>query len=240
MNILITICARGGSKGIPGKNIKALNGKPLLAYTIAHATSFASKYNCDIALSTDDIGIKEVAFHFGVISSYLRPSSLATDTAGKVPVIASLLRYEEETLGKEYDYIVDLDVSAPMRTVDDLQNAFEILQNDKEALNIFSVSVAEKNPYFNMVEKSAGNGYYEVSKLLPGGVISRQEAPQVFAMNASFYIYTKAFFAQGLEKAITQKSLIYCMEHDCFDLDHPSDFEYLEYLVSNNKLEFKI
>lgn len=240
MNILITICARGGSKGIPGKNIKTLDGKPLIVYSIAHAKEFAAKYNCDISLSTDDKGIRKVASDFGLETSYLRPSNLASDSAGKVPAISSLLRYEEEARGKKYDYVLDLDVSAPMRTFYDLQNAFEILINDPNALNIFSVGVAGKNPYFNMVERSSEDGYFKISKPLQEGVKSRQEAPQVFALNGSLYFYTKAFFDLGLDGAITHRSLIFEMEHECFDLDLPSDFNYLEYLIKNDKLGFKI
>ncbi len=240
MNILITLCARGGSKGIPGKNIKELNGKPLIAYSIAHATEFAAKYNCDIALSTEDEKIKNVALQHGLSTSYKRPYDLATDAAGKVPVITSLLVYEEKTRSKNYDYILDLDVSAPMRTLDDLQNAFVILKNDPNALNIFSVGVAGKNPYFNMVEKSLEDGYFKISKALSRGVKSRQEAPQVFAINGSLYFYARAFFEEGLQDAVTQRSLIFKMEHECFDLDLPQDFHYLEYLISNNKLDFKI
>lgn len=240
MDILITICARGGSKGIPGKNIKNLNGKPLIAYTIEHATSFSLKYNCDIGLSTDDEKIREIASEYGVHTSYLRNSDLAKDNSGKVPVIDALLKYHEETRSKKYDFILDLDVSAPMRTIDDLISAFDILQKDSNALNIFSVGLAEKNPYFNMVEESADNGYFKVCKKLHDGINSRQEAPKVYAMNASFYFYRKAFFDAGLIGAITERSLIFEMEHECFDLDQPRDFEYLDYLITNKKLDFNM
>ena len=240
MNILITICARGGSKGIPGKNIKNLNGKPLIAYTIEHAKNFSLKYNCDIGLSTEDEKIREVASQYGVNTSYLRNSSLAKDNSGKVPVIDALLKYHEEIKPINYDFILDLDVSAPMRTIDDLISAFDILQKDSNALNIFSVGLAKKNPYFNMVEESSDNGYFKVSKNLHGGVKSRQEAPKVYAMNASFYIYSKAFFDAGLQGAITERSLIFEMKHECFDLDQPEDFEFLDYLIRHNKLDFKI
>ena len=240
MNILITLCARGGSQGIPGKNIKILNGKPLIAYSIEHANEFSRIHNCDIALSTEDDKIKQIASQYGQHTSYTRPTHLATDTAGKIPAISSLLNFEEELRHKKYDYVLDLDVSAPMRTLGDLEKAFAILRKDSNALNIFSVGIAGKNPYFNLVEKSLDDGYYRVSKELPGGVKSRQEAPEVFAINGSLYFYTKAFFEQGFQGAITPKSLIFEMEHECFDLDLPEDFNYLEYLVCNNKLDYKI
>lgn len=237
MEILITICARGGSKGIPGKNIKLLNGKPLIAYTIGHALEFIQHFPADIALSTDDEQIIKVAKDFGVATEYFRPADLATDIAGKIPVISDLLRYEEDLKTKKYDYVLDLDVSAPMRNINDLLDGFKILLADRDAYNLFSVSPAHKNPYFNMVERNEG-GYFSVSKPLPSGVESRQQAPKVYEMNASFYFYTKAFFDEFLKGAITKRSLIYIMDHICFDLDVPVDFEFLEFLVVSGRIMF--
>lgn len=239
MNILITICARGGSKGIPGKNIKLLNGKPLIAYTIDQASKFATIFPADITLSTDSLDIKQVAALAGLENDYIRPAELATDTVGKIPVLADILNYEEKTRNKTYDFLLDLDVSAPMRSLQDLIEGFKIIRNNQEALNLFSVSNAHKNPYFNMVEENE-NGFFELCKKLPNGVLSRQQAPKVYEMNASFYFYTKKFFDEQHKGAVTSKSLIYPMEHQCFDLDQPADFVYLDFLVSNNKLDFEI
>ena len=239
MEILITICARGGSKGIPGKNIKELNGKPLINYTIDHAKAFAKIYNCDIALSTDDIKIKAVAMGYGVTTNYVRPAELASNIAGKIPVITELFNYESASRKKKYDYVLDLDVSAPMRTLEDLLAGFNLLKETPEAYNIFSVSPACKNPYFNMVEPSEGK-YCNISKPLPSQVKSRQQAPLVYQINGSFYIYTSKFFQDDNLSAITKRSLIFIMKHQCFDLDEPLDFEFLEFLVKNNKLDFKI
>jgi len=154
MNILITICARGGSKGIPGKNIKLLNGKPLIEYTIISALNFAKIYNAKVVLSTDDDSILSVCNSIGLQTNYRRPADLSTDTAGKIDTILDILLFEEKENNIKYDYILDLDVTSPLRTQLDLIEAFEKLQNDKNALNIFSVNIANKNPYFNMVEKN--------------------------------------------------------------------------------------
>ena len=91
MNILITICARGGSKGIPGKNIKLLAGKPLIGYSIELANKFITHYEGKLALSTDDHEIKKIAEKFGLITDYNRPNYLASDKAGKIDVINELL-----------------------------------------------------------------------------------------------------------------------------------------------------
>jgi CMP-N,N'-diacetyllegionaminic acid synthase len=239
-NILLTICARGGSKGIPGKNIKTIAGKPLIQYTIIVAKSFAIKFNSKITLSTDDLEIKKAAEKAGLFTKYERPRFLATDEAGKIDTIRDLLIYEESIENIKYDYILDLDVTSPLRTLDDLQNAFKILKNNKEALNIFSVNNAARNPYFNMVEENQ-NGFYSLVKTNPdGSLLTRQSAPKVFELNASFYIYRRLFFDSDLKSAITEKSLIYEMNHICFDLDHPVDFLFMEYLLKNDKLDFKL
>ena len=127
--ILVTVCARGGSKGIPGKNIKILNGKPLIAYTLDVAYNFAAKHNAKVALSTDDIEIKNVAEKLGLNTNYNRPAYLSTDTAGKVDVINDLILYEENFLNTKFEYILDLDVTSPLRTYDDLINGFNIFKN---------------------------------------------------------------------------------------------------------------
>ncbi len=238
MNSLITICARGGSKGIPGKNIKILNGIPLLGYTINVAKQFADIFESDIAISTDDAEIRAVANQYGILSNYYRPAVLASDTAGKIDTIADLLSYQEEEKSKTYDFILDLDVTSPLRTIQDLRIAYETLINDPNALNIFSVNHAARNPYFNMVEVKE-NGYYNIVKK-GECIMSRQTAPAVYDLNASFYIYRREFFSKNFKTVFTDNSLIYLMPHICFDLDHVIDFDFLDFLLKNEKLDFKI
>jgi CMP-N,N'-diacetyllegionaminic acid synthase len=237
MDLLITLCARGGSKGIPGKNIRPINGKPLIGITIDLAKRFAIKHSADIALSTDDELIKKIAADFGLETSYTRPPHLATDTAGKIETIADLLHHEEKQRNKKFSFILDLDITSPLRTLEDLDIAFQTIKNDANALNLFSVNAANRNPYFNMVEQQP-NGYYGLVK--KGEFVTRQSAPRVYDMNASFYFYRRIFFDLGFVKSITDKSLIYEMPHICFDLDHPIDFEFMEYLMTNNKFTFQL
>ena len=239
MNILITICARGGSKGIPGKNIKPLCGRPLIAYTIDTARQFAAQYpGTDIALSTDSDEIRHVAHTCGLDSDYTRPESLAGDTAGKIDAIADIVRYSETQYGKRYDYVLDMDVTSPLRNLADLNAAFDLLQADAQAVNLFSVSPAGRSPYFNMVERNE-NGYYDKVKSV-GDVLARQAAPKVYDLNASFHFYQREFFDAGYKGAITDRSLIYEVPHLCFDLDHPIDFEIISYLMEHHKLDFAL
>lgn len=240
MNILITICARGGSKGIPGKNIKILNGKPLLNYTIQTARLFQEKFmETDIVLSTDSEEIRRVAEDSGLKTEYRRPENLAGDQVGKIDTIKDVLLWQEDKKRMKYDFILDLDVTSPLRNIDDLTEAFKIITESAEAVNLFSVSNAARSPYFNMVELKE-NGFYAQVKQPNNMVLSRQSAPQVYDLNASFYFYKRKFFDLNYKGAITDKSLIYNVPHICFDLDHQIDFEFLSYLLETNKLGFDL
>ncbi|OFY84018.1 MAG: cytidyltransferase [Bacteroidetes bacterium RIFCSPLOWO2_12_FULL_35_15] len=234
--ILITICARGGSKGIPGKNIKMMNGKLLISYTIETALKFSNLHNVQLALSTDSIDIKNTAEKFGLKTDYIRPADLATDSAGKLPVIKDVLHYHEKLNNTIYDFVIDLDITSPLRTIDDLQSALTLLIDSKEAVNLFSVSKAHRNPYFNMVEEQPDGFYYLVKS---GNFLTRQSSPKVYDLNASFYIFKRHFF-EMYNSAMTPKSIIYEVPHVCFDLDEPLDFEFLEFLLKNKKLNFEL
>jgi CMP-N,N'-diacetyllegionaminic acid synthase len=242
-SLLITICGRGGSKGIPGKNIRKLAGKELIAYSIKHAQKFKSileekfQYEVTIELSTDDQEIKSVAEKHGLKTDYLRPDFLANDSAGKLDVIKDILSFREKKDSKEFDLLLDLDISAPMRTIEDLTAAFNDLMKNDSAENLFSVRTANKNPYFNMVEEGE-DGFYQLSKSA-GQILSRQKAPKVYEMNASFYLYRRSFFNRE-PLNLFNSALIYNMQHMSFDLDHIVDFEFLDFLVLNKKLDFNI
>lgn len=240
MKILITICARGGSKGIPGKNIKLLNGKPLIGYSIDVAKQFQAKFGqTELALSTDSDEILQVAAECGLESTYRRSEYLSNDTVGKIDAIKDILLYSEANLRCQYDFILDLDVTSPLRNLTDLETAFELLKADVNAVNLFSVSAAGRSPYFNMVEQKE-NGYYAQVKIPQTSVFTRQSAPDVYDLNASFYFYRRSFFDLGYKGAITDKSLIYKVPHTCFDLDHPIDFEIITFLLENDKLDFNL
>lgn len=237
MSILITICARGGSKGIPGKNIKVLNGKPLIGYTIDIARNFQKKYgNVEVALSTDSNEIARIAEECGLHSDYKRPASLGGDTVGKIDAIKDIVLYTEKSRGVKYDYILDMDVTSPLRTLEDLEEALELINADSNAVNLFSVCESGRSPYFNQVEQKE-NGYYNKVKDA-GTVLTRQSTPKVYDLNASFYIYRHEFFELGYKGAITDRSLIYLMKHICFDLDYPIDFEFISFLLENKKIDF--
>lgn len=238
MKMLITICARGGSKGIPGKNIKAIAGKPLMGYTIDCARKVQAAVGADIILSTDSAEITAVAASLGLETPYHRPAELANDTCGKLDAIAHAWAWAEGHFGYRYDYVLDLDCTSPLRTLQDVLEGFKLLEADPKALDLFSVSPAGRNPYFNMVEEKPG-GYYDL--VCDGSAYtSRQSAPKVYDMNASYYIYRRKFFEEGRRDPNTPLSLVYVMPHRCFDLDEPADFDYMEYLLEKGKLDFEL
>lgn len=240
MDILITICARGGSKGVPNKNIKPLNGIPLLHYSLKHAQELARRLpgHTDIELSTDSTQILACAQEMQVVTEYKRSKELAEDNIGKIDAIKHLWGWSERKRAKAYDYVIDLDVSSPLRTITDIEQALDGLRSKEGALNIFSVNPAAKNPYFNMVEIDE-TGYYQVVKHKKQ-VLSRQEAPKVYDMNASFYIFTREYMKGDYSTSTTERSLAYVMDHVCFDIDEPLDFIIMEFLVKEDLLGFAL
>ena len=238
MNILITICGRGGSKGVKNKNIKEIDGKPLIAYTIEVAKKWdkASKIVC----STDSEEIAAVAKEYGAEVPFMRPDELANDTAGKLPVIRHALKESEKIYGKKFDVVVDLDVTCPIRSVQDINNAFEIFVEKKPDL-LFSVVESSRNPYFNMVELNEG-GFARLAKEEPDGkILRRQDAPKVYDIIASIYIYSREFLLNdSYDKLLDSKRVaVYEMsDNSAIDIDTELDFKYMEFLIKEGKVSF--
>ncbi len=240
MSLLITICARGGSKGIPGKNVKVLNGKPLIYYSIDIAKRFQQVVNdTTIIVSSDSQEIIEVSEKYGIKTGYRRPGELAGDSTGKVDAIQDALLWVESKMNCRFDYVLDLDVTSPLRNLQDLTEAYKIIESKPDAYNLFSVSPSSRNPYFNMVEEKE-NGFYNLVKTTGKIVVARQYVPLVYDMNASFYFFRRRFFDLGMRSSVTERSLVYVMPHICFDLDHPMDFEIMSFLMESGKLGFDL
>jgi CMP-N,N'-diacetyllegionaminic acid synthase len=229
MRILATICARGGSKGVPNKNIRLLNGKPLIAYTIECAKKY-TKFD-RIIVSTDSPKIAEIAKQYGADVPFLRPKELATDTSPKIPVLQHAVRYLEQEENDRYDLIVDLDPTSPLRTVEDIENCVNKMI-EKNPNVVFSVTPAHKNPYFNMVEEKDGKVY--LCKKLDAPITRRQDAPTVYAMNASIYVYKKDFLL-NTDSVFSDNTMAVVMpEERSIDIDRPIDFEFVEFLMKRN------
>ncbi|MCX6709507.1 MAG: acylneuraminate cytidylyltransferase family protein [Candidatus Woesearchaeota archaeon] len=231
MNILITICARGGSKGVKGKNFRKIAGKPLMAYTIETAKKWGKAKR--IVCSTDSQKIADIAKKYGAETPFMRPDYLATDTAGKVPVIRHALIESEKIFGERFDIIVDLDVTSPVRTVKDLDKAFKIFMEKKPDV-LFSVVKARKNPYFNMIELNK-EGFAELSKKLERNILRRQDAPKVYEANASIYFYSRDFLLNEKYNTIlsSKRAMVYVMDSaNSIDIDNELDFRFIEFLLN--------
>jgi len=226
MNILSTICARGGSKGVKNKNIRELNGKILAKW------GKASKIVC----STDSKDIARIANDYGAETPFMRPEELASDNAAKIPVIQHALEFCEKEYNTEYDLVIDLDPTAPLRKINDLDNALAEFHKTQADV-LYSVKKKKKNPYFNMVELD-DEGNARISKKLESAFVRRQDAPQVYSINGSIYIYDRNHLisVKGLH---CENERIYVMDDiAAIDIDREIDFKFIEFLLKSGEFKF--
>lgn len=224
--VLAIIPARGGSKGIPRKNIKPLAGKPLIAWTIEEAKK--SKYIDRLILSSEDDEIIKIAKEWGCEVPFVRPKELAQDdTPGIEPVIHAL-----NTLPEKYDCICLLQPTSPLRKVEDIDGCIEkcILMN---ASSCVSVTEVDKHPYWmykigdNEKMKPLFPNTHELSR--------RQDLPKVYTLNGAVYIADSIWLLQS-KSFINDQTIPYCMEvSNSLDIDSETDFQICESLL---KLRF--
>jgi len=231
-NILLTIVARGGSKGIEKKNIKLLMGKPLIAYTIEQALKWNQAKR--IIVSTDSQEIANIAKEYGAEVPFLRPDHLAKDSTPKGAVLKHALIECERQFNEQYDIVVDLDVTSPLRSQKDLDQCLDLFLKSKPK-TLFSVVNARKNPYFNMVERN-GSGAIALCKTFEKGVMRRQDTPKVYSLNASIYFYNRNYLLESdMPHAISDQSEIYVMDDiSGTDIDQEMDFKFIEFLVKED------
>ncbi len=227
MTTICTICARGGSVGVPRKNIRLLQGKPLIVHTIEQALACGSIDA--VYVSTDDDQIAEVARAHGAQVPFKRPAELATSTAGKLPVIEHLVDHVVAS-GVDVTRIIDLDPTSPLRRVSDIEAALALLDDATDV--VITGYPSDKNPYFNMVEHQP-DGNVRLVKLLPDGVASRQAAPKVYSMNASIYVWHRRSLMAGLWNGRTR---LYEMPRNrSIDIDSEIDFQLVDMLMTAAK-----
>jgi CMP-N,N'-diacetyllegionaminic acid synthase len=228
--ILVTICARGGSKGVKGKNIRILNGKPLISYTIKQALLWGK--SDAVVVSTDSEEIARVSLEYGAQVPFVRPPELAGDAAPKLPSIRHALLESEKVFKTHYDIIVDLDPTSPVRNSQDLDNCLRLFETH-EPDSLFSVIAASKSPYFNMVEEDE-SGRAFLCKKVQGTVLRRQDAPRVYSLNACIYFYKRDYLvSEKSVGAISSNSRVYVMNDNAgIDIDREVDFLFVEFLVN--------
>jgi len=225
--VLCTICARGGSKGVKNKNIKLLGGKPLIAYTIEQAKQ--SGLFEHIVISTDSDLIATTAQGYGAEVFFKRSPEMASDTAGKLDVIRDAFIRSEEQYQCTFDTLIDLDATAPLRSVQDIIDSYgQFLRDDND--NLITAMPSRRSPYFNLVEVDA-SGKVALSKKLSEGVVRRQDAPKSYDMNASIYIWKRDVILNENTLFLEKTGLYVMPEERSIDIDTELDFEFVEFLM---------
>ena len=234
MRALFTICGRAGSKGLKNKNISNLLGKPLVYYTISAIDLFVKKQKIisnlqyDIALNTDSKELKEIVANNTMQKVELidRKEELAGDIVAKKDVISDTYKQMKLLKGYEYDVVVDLDITSPLRREIDLENLL-LKYNESKVDVVFSVVKSRRNPYFNMVCRKDGI----IKKVIDSSFSTRQQAPEIYDMNASLYAYSPSFLLsksnvlEGVSEIIEMKDTL------VLDIDNPDDLENMEIIT---------
>ncbi len=231
MRTLFLITARGGSKGLPGKNIKILNGKPLIEYSIDIARELASED--DICLSTDSSEIIQLAERCGLKVPFVRPNELATDTAGHHEVILHALDFYGRK-GKSYDNILLLQPTSPFRKKSHIREIISLYESEVDM--VVSVKRSKANPYVNMYKENE-DGYLEPFGKSEKHFTRRQDAPVTWMFNGSVYLINT--------KSIRKKPLHYfsnirkyeMSEVYSIDIDTAFDFELCEIYLQHGLVD---
>lgn len=241
MKLLFTICGRAGSKGIKNKNIRDFLGKPLPYYTLS-VIDLYKKENAedeiDVVVNSDSPELLQMMEENSFFKIYTinRAEILGGDDVPKIQVIHNCMEIMQERCNKVYDMVIDLDITSPLRTKEDIKNLIS-KQKEKNADVTFSVTDSRRNPYFNMVmcvEKG-------VKKVLNSNFTTRQQAPEIFDMNASMYAYSPELLASGKGVLDGYCECIHMYDTGILDLDHENDFELMEVIAKylfEKKAEF--
>lgn len=226
MKRLCSICARGGSKGVPNKNLKELLGKPLITHSVEQAKK--SKVFDYIAVSSDSDEILRLAEKAGANLLIKRPDKLAQDESPKLEVIKHCFLEAEKITGEKFPYVFDMDATSPLRSISDILGVVELIEKDNTD-NVVTVMPARRSPYFNMVEVDKN----DTARLSKEGktFYRRQDCPKVYDMNASIYAWKRDLFLEKLN-LWNSKTRIYVMpEERSIDIDTPFDFKLVEFLM---------
>jgi N-acylneuraminate cytidylyltransferase/CMP-N,N'-diacetyllegionaminic acid synthase len=227
MKILCTICARAGSKGVANKNLRLINGLPLIAYSLQQAVE--TKLFSQIAVSSDSSEIRTTAMAHGATFVVDRPTQMASDTAPKLPAIRHCVETTEKKFG-QFDIIIDLDATAPLRIAADIIGSLELL-TATNADNVITGTPAHRSPYFNLVEQDE-NGIVQLSKPLKDAVTRRQDSPKCFDMNASIYVWRRDALLNNPSLFVSSTRLFEMPRERSLDIDSEADFEMVEWMMS--------
>lgn len=244
MKILFTICGRAGSKGIKNKNLRDFCGKKLAWYSLSAIDLYIKEGNIgegefDIVANSDSEELLDILTNNPMVrvDKIVRDPKLGGDSVGKKDVILDCLVQMEDRKNCKYDMVVDLDITSPLRTKKDLANLIN-KHKETDAIITYSVTTARRNPYFNQVTYDEENG---AKKVVQTNFTSRQQAPQIYDMNASLYAYKPDYLKTGGNFSDGYNAIIEMYDTAVLDLDHENDFELMEIIADylyKNKPEF--
>lgn len=232
MRILCIIPARGGSKGIPHKNIVDVNGKPLIYYTIKPALEVKKRgYIDEVIVSTEDETIARIARELGVNVPFMRPVELAGDKSKSIDCVLHALAYFEEK-GEKYDAVLLLQITSPLRTAENIIEAIELFKM-RENISLVSCYKEESVSIFNSYEiDNEGYGIPKNNNHNKG--IRRQDIPSMYVRNGAIYI-TKTNYLKTDRLIISEKPLLYIMPiEQSINIDTVADLSYARWLIKEN------
>ncbi len=223
--MIAIIPARGGSKGLPGKNIKDLNGKPLIAYTIEAALK--SKCIDDIILSTDDENIQFIATEYGARSPFLRPPELATDDALATDTYIYTIETMEEMTNTAIEDFMVLQPTSPLRTAQDIDSAYQLFRNHNADSVISYTEEVHPITWHKYLEEDG-----RILNIFDDKMVNRQALRKSYYPNGAIYIFKTSLIRK--RQFYTHNSFAYLMPRErAVDIDMIDDFKFAEYLMSN-------
>jgi N-acylneuraminate cytidylyltransferase/CMP-N,N'-diacetyllegionaminic acid synthase len=225
--IVGSICARGGSKGVPRKNLRLLYGKPLIVHTIECARLCPDLNR--VVVSTDDHEIASVARQNGADVPFMRPAHLAQDDSSKWDVFRHLVETLESLNGQRIDVLVDLDTGVPLRQPEDISLCIRMLL-ESDADVVATAYVPDRNPYFNMVEIDKG-GYAIISKPLGAPITCRQDAPDVYGLSPAVYAIRRDVLWNFDHWSLSKMKISLLPRERAVDIDTEVDFRFVEFLM---------
>lgn len=229
--IVGAICARGGSRGVPRKNLRPIAGIPLIVRAIRCAQACTALDR--IVVSTDDEEIASVARSEGAEVPFLRPAHLALDTSPKWPVFQHLVETLEARDRVPIRAIADLDTGAPLRIPEDVSACLQLLGHGNADV-VITASEADRNPYFNMVELDKA-GFARVVKQLPAPITDRQSAPVVYSLSPSVFAIAREALDRYDHWSHAKVRLHVIPRERALDIDTETDFRYAEMLLEGQQ-----
>lgn len=233
MNTLFTICGRAGSKGIKNKNLRMFCGEPLAYYSLSaidlYLKSKKETDHYDVVINSDSEELIQLMKNnpFMKVDTIVRDNELSGDTVAKKDVILDCINQMEEKKGFQYDIVVDLDITSPLRTKEDVMHLIS-KHLEANADITYSVTTARRNPYFNQVTYTETDG---AKKVIVSDFTARQQAPVIYDMNASLYAYKPSHLKNGGDFNNGYNEIIEMFDTAVLDLDHESDFELMEVIA---------